>query len=139
MATKKQSDHLVTILVAIISVSIGVFGKYIIDNYLTSYSGAAKTETVEGVYVFLKSHPEPDSYIPLGQVASNPLERTIQAANGRKGGDAFLNVMQSLFAEASMANRLNAIVRLAKEQHPDVEGVIFNSDLTSCEAIKFNN
>lgn len=133
-----KNDNLIKIFISIFSVLVGVFGTYLINTYLTSHHADATAETVDGVYVFLKSNPSPNSYVPLGQVASNPLERTIQSTSGKKGGAVVINVLQSILAEISFQNRIVAIVRLAKEEYPNVDGVKFNSDLTSCEAIKFN-
>lgn len=98
----------------------------------------AKVAKLQGLYVFVESSPARE-YETLGQVTTEDYVSQVEASNkNKKALKAGLDMLLTTVKNIKYSEKLDMLVSNAKEQYQgEVEGIIVNGGLKSCEAIKF--
>lgn len=101
-------------------------------------NATAQVQKMQGLYVFIESSPAKD-YESLGQVTTEDYVKQVEAANkNKKALQAGLDMVLTTVKNIKYSEKLAMLISNAKEQYQgQVEGIIINGDLKSCEAIKF--
>lgn len=139
---KKNNENkykIISALIGLAGIIIGTFGTWYVNNYLTENDPAqAKVQQYEGVYIFLRSRPLHQNYTSVGIVKTNTLSRALESTQGKKKfGEILESIGESLVNDVKFDSRLEEIVQRAKEQYPQMNGMIFSNNLTECEVISF--
>ncbi|MCH8903561.1 MAG: hypothetical protein IIA45_06580 [Bacteroidetes bacterium] len=100
--------------------------------------GIAKTQKIEGLYVFIKSEPTAP-YNTIGTIKSKDVfERAIEVGVGEeKAGTVLKNIIKSALEEIPFEKKLSLMASEAKDKYPNAEGIIFTSNLNNCSVIRF--
>ena len=100
--------------------------------------GMAKTEKVEGLFVFIKSEPTA-AYNTIGTIKSKDVfERASEVGVGKeKTGTVLKNILKSALEEIPFDKKLLLMASEAKDEYPNSQGIIFDSNLNSCSVIQF--
>lgn len=101
-------------------------------------NASAKVAKMQGLYVFIESSPSKE-YETLGQVTTEDYVSQVEASNkNKKPLKAGLDMLLTTVKNIKYSEKLAMLVSNAKEQYQgEVEGIIVNGNLMSCEAIKF--
>lgn len=86
---------------------------------------------VAGVYVFIMSEPT-EAYDKLGDVRFGWYDKFLSLSS-----KSISQVSADVLASLSFDKNLNNSINEVKLKFPNVEGVIFNDDATTCTAFKF--
>jgi len=129
---------LIIAVVGLISLVIGTFGSFLVENYLKPPNlSEALAQQFDHVYVFIRCAPQ-HPYFDIGTLQTNSLTRIATSTENKKGvGKVLTSIGQSLLGEIQFEERLKQVVDEARKSKPNVQAIIFNKDLTSCELIRF--
>lgn len=103
----------------------------------------AKVLDIGGVYIFIKAQPKAKKSV-LGMLTQDKVAEVLDKLNNiatdndnllSKASDFFNTIKENV----NLQERLEKYVKVAKEQYPDVQGLVFSrSDLKEAEVVKFN-
>ncbi len=104
----------------------------------------AKVIDVGGIYIFIKSQPKAKKSV-LGTITQDKVIEILDKLNNITKDDSkdilsrasdFFNTVRE---NVNLQERIEKYVKAAKEQYPEVQGLVFSrSDLKEAEVIKFN-
>ncbi|ELR68380.1 hypothetical protein C900_00412 [Fulvivirga imtechensis AK7] len=98
---------------------------------------AVEVQSVEGLYVFILSRPKVDVEL-LGYISNDALDQYSEATKGEKGfGKIVGGLLKTTVQNTSFKPLVTRMVKLAKEQHPDAEAIIFDANLSNAKVVKF--
>ncbi|UII31697.1 hypothetical protein LVD17_25745 [Fulvivirga ulvae] len=98
---------------------------------------AIAVKQVNGLYVYILSEPKMQVE-PLGEVHNNVIDQLSEATSGKT---KLTHILTGITATAGknidFQQVLKQMTMLAKEQHPDAEALIFDSNLRHARVVKF--
>jgi len=100
-------------------------------NSSEDQNGQSKVKKIAGVYIFIMSEPTA-SYEKLGDMRFGWYDKVLSLSS-KSISQVSAEILASLSFDKNLNNSINAI----KVKFPDVEGVVFDDDMSNCTVIKF--
>lgn len=97
----------------------------------SDYKAEATAQTVNGVYVFVKCKPTA-KYDFVGAIELKWYDKLTQLDQ-----QSLETVIHNLTGVLSFSDNLVNTINEIKQKYPTADGVIFDDDMSRCEAIKF--
>ncbi len=91
----------------------------------------ATAQTVNGVYIFIKCKPT-SNYDFLGSIQLNWYDKLMQTDKTN-----LESVVHNITSLVSFSDNLENTLNQVKQKYPTADGIIFDDDMSKCEAIKF--
>ena len=102
-------------------------------NSVTNNKAIATAMPVNGIYVFIRCKPT-SAYDFLGTVELKWYDKLLQ--NNQQN---LVSMIDNLTSILSFSGNLINSVNEVKQKYPSADGVIFDDDMSRCEAIKFKD
>ena len=106
-------------------------------DFVKKENNLSKSNEINGVLIFIKTNPI-CKYTVLGVCKNDLLDQVGSATKEKKFGQVIKGLFDVSNQNMDFQKLLDNMVEKAKKEHPEVEGLIFKENLSSCEIIKFN-